>query len=278
MNYSLIPPPRQLQHLVKCFWTIETVPGEFKPDKYYLMADACPEILFQYKGGFKLYAKEKAHVRVQHTVSKNLALENEFGFFGVRLFPHAIQQLLGMPATEATELILEFNYLFKQAGRDLTDKLLESTGAVDRAGLFSEFLLRLAANKRPDPIYSLANELDLYEGQIDLTHLRLQSGLSLKQFERRFKATTGFTPKQFARVARFQSTKRRYVSKKYQSLTKLTYDCNYHDQSHFIREFKEFSGVQASHYFSYLDKGDAESKVIRELILAKERPVFLHPR
>jgi hypothetical protein len=33
-------------------------------------------------------------------------------------------------------------------------------------------------------------------------------------------------------------------------------------------------GVPAGHYFAYIDKGDAESKVIKELILGKERPVF----
>jgi len=274
MNLQLTPPPRSVQHLVKCFWTIENAPGLFQPEQYYLMADGCPEILFQYKGGFRQYAKEKAHVRMPHTFSKSLALEKEFGFFGVRLFPHTVQQLFGMPASEVTELILEFDLLFRQGGRDLTDQLLEAGRHVDRVRLFSEFLLRLARYKRPDPLYGLVHYLDVHEGQVELADLRQQSGLSVKQFERRIKGITGFAPKQYSRILRFQSAKRKYISKKYESLTKLAYDCNYYDQSHFNREFREFSGVPASHYFSYIDKGDAESEVIRRLVLAKERPVF----
>jgi AraC-like DNA-binding protein len=274
MNYALLPPPPALRHLVKCFWTIESSPETSNPSQYYLMADGCPEILFQYKGGFTAYARDTAQVRVQHVASRSLALLPEFGFFGVRFYPHAIQQLLAMPASEVTDLMLDFNLLFKQAGRDLSEQLLGATSAIERARLFSEFLLPLALNQPPDPIHEIVNELDLSEGQAELTRLRDQFGLSIKQFERRFKATTGFAPKQFARIVRFQSAKRRYVTRPYASLTKLAYDSHYYDQAHFSREVKEFSGVAASHYFSYIDKGDAESKVIKELILGKERPVF----
>jgi AraC-like DNA-binding protein len=274
MKYALLPPPPALRHLVKCFWTIESSPATVNPKQYYLMADGCPEILFQFKGGFTAFAQQKAQVRAQHACSRSLAMEPEFGFFGVRFYPFAIQQLLGMPASEVSDQILDFNDLFKQSGRDLCEKLLEEETAEERARLVSGFLQALVQDKVLDPLYQLVNQLDCFDGQVDLTQLRHPSGLSIKQFERRFKAITGFAPKQFARIVRFQSTKRRYITHSYASLTKLAYDCHYYDQAHFSREFKEFSGVSASHYFAYIDKGDAESKVIKELILGKERPVF----
>ena len=99
MNYALLAPPKSLQKLVKCFWMIESS-SDFCPDKNYMMADTSPEIIFQYKGGFKLYAKQQAYIRVQHANSHNLALENEFGFFGVRLFPGSVQHLMTIPAHE----------------------------------------------------------------------------------------------------------------------------------------------------------------------------------
>jgi AraC-like DNA-binding protein len=274
MNYALLQPPPALRHLLKCFWTIESSPESFNPKQYYLMADGCPELLFQFKGGFTAFAGQRAQVRAQHAFSRSLALEPEFGFFGARFYPYAIQQLLGMPASEVTDEILDFNDLFKQAGRDLSEQLLEAETAEERAGLVSAFLLARVQDKALDPIYHLVGQLDCFDGQVDLTKLRHPSGLSIKQFERRFNAIAGFAPKQFARIVRFQSTKRRYITHSYASLTKLAYDCHYYDQAHFCREFKEFSGVPASHYFAYIDKGDAESKVIKELILGKERPVF----
>ena len=54
-------------------------------------------------------------------------------------------------------------------------------------------------------------------------------------------------------------------------LAELAYACHYYDHSHFIREFTVFSGVAPGHYFSYLDKGDNESQIIKELIIGKEK-------
>jgi AraC-like DNA-binding protein len=123
--------------------------------------------------------------------------------------------------------------------------LLEATATTERARLFGEFLLKVAKGRQPDVMAGVAHHIDLAEGHIDLGWLRGQTGLSVKQFERRFKATAGFPPKQYARIARFQSTKWKYVQHRFDSLTKLAYACNYYDQSHFIREFREFSGVAA---------------------------------
>jgi AraC-like DNA-binding protein len=270
MNFALLAPPKSLQKLVKCFWMIESS-GDFCPDKTYMMADASPEFIFQYKGGFKRFEKEQTFIRVQHVTSHSLALEKEFGFFGVRLFPGSLQHLLAMPAHELSGMILCLNILFKQKGRDLTDRLLESTPITKRIQIFGEFLQKLAQNDKPDTMASVAHHIDQREGHVDLSRLRGHTGLSIKQFERRFKATTGFPPKLYARIARFQSAKRKYVSGRITSLTKLAYACNYYDQSHFTRDFIEFSGVSPSHYFSYIDKGDNESKIIKEMLIGKER-------
>ena len=126
MNYALLPPPPALRHLVKCFWTIESSPETVNPKQYYLMADGCPELLFQFNGGFTAFAHQRAQMRAQHAVSRSLALEPAFGFFGVRFYPFVIQQLLGMPASEVSDQILDFNDFFKQAGRDLSEQLLEA--------------------------------------------------------------------------------------------------------------------------------------------------------
>ena len=274
MNYGLLAPPRSLQKLVKCFWMIESS-TDFCPDKNYMMADGSPEIIFQYKGGFKVYAKQQGYFRTQHITSHHLALEKEFGFFGVRLFPGAVQHLMAIPAHELSGMILCLNTLFKQEGRDLTDQLLESITTKKRIQLFGAFLQKLAIKDKPDAMASVAHHIDQQGGNVNLSRLREKTGLSVKQFERRFKATTGFPPKLYARVARFQNTKRKYVAGNMTSLTELAYDCNYYDQSHFIREFTEFSGVSPSHYFNFIDKWDNESKIIKNLVIGKEHAGLL---
>ncbi|TXJ23716.1 MAG: AraC family transcriptional regulator [Chitinophagaceae bacterium] len=72
--------------------------------------------------------------------------------------------------------------------------------------------------------------------------------LSTRQFERNFKEFAGFSPKLYSRIIRFQSAIEQY-GQTGKSLTEIAYDCGYYDQSHFIHDFKEFSGLHPRHYF-----------------------------
>jgi len=93
----------------------------------------------------------------------------------------------------------------------------------------------------------------LTRGQMPIQSLSDQYFLSSRQFTRAFSEYAGFSPKLFSRLLRFEHTLSEYGNKD-KSLTDIAYDCGYYDQSHFIHEFKEFSGHDPRHYFS----GNAE--------------------
>ena len=67
--------------------------------------------------------------------------------------------------------------------------------------------------------------------------------LGKKQFERLFNELVGANPKEYARVVRFQKSLKllQHYSEDINQ-AQLAYQCGYADQSHFIREFKQFSG------------------------------------
>jgi len=73
--------------------------------------------------------------------------------------------------------------------------------------------------------------------------------LSERQFERQFRKFSGFSPKLFSRIVRFQSALTQYGNNE-KSLTEIALETGYYDQSHFIHDFKEFSGYHPKQYFS----------------------------
>ena len=78
---------------------------------------------------------------------------------------------------------------------------------------------------------------------ISVTELASVTCLSKKQFERLFNEMVGANPKEYARVVRFQkSLKLLQHCSEDTNQAQLAYQCGYADQSHFIREFKQFSG------------------------------------
>lgn len=76
-----------------------------------------------------------------------------------------------------------------------------------------------------------------------VTELASIACLGKKQFERLFNELIGANPKEYARIVRFQkSLKLLQHDFENINLAQLAYQCGYADQSHFIREFKQFSG------------------------------------
>ena len=85
-------------------------------------------------------------------------------------------------------------------------------------------------------------------GLVNVRSLAREYFFSDRQFERKFKEFSGFSPKLYARINRFQAAPKQYGSGK--TLTSIAYDCGYYDQSHFINDFKEFSGYNPKVYFT----------------------------
>lgn len=76
-----------------------------------------------------------------------------------------------------------------------------------------------------------------------VTELASVACWSKKQFERVFCATVGMNPKEYARIVRFQKAmKLLQQDSSNLCLAQIAYRCGYADQSHFIREFRQFSG------------------------------------
>ncbi len=87
-----------------------------------------------------------------------------------------------------------------------------------------------------------------------VSDIAFQTGLSTRQFERRFREYTGVAPIVFSRIARFQEALRLKRSPRFLSWIAIAHMLGYHDQMHMTRDFYGLAGdspnraiVQVSH-------------------------------
>jgi AraC-like DNA-binding protein len=59
----------------------------------------------------------------------------------------------------------------------------------------------------------------------------------------------GISPKQLGRIIRLQATLKMLLNQRTGSLTEVAYENEYFDQSHFNRDFKEFTGVNPKEFY-----------------------------
>lgn len=255
MNYKVIQPPKHLADYVRFFWFSEGNASTHKPFVHHAFAYPWAEIIFCYKGQFKYsfeFEAEKTFtsgIYGQTQTFSKVALTADFGIFGFYLYPHALPQLFCLPANELTNQSTDIKTLCGKDGEILEEKIMMAFDNDQRVKLTCDFLEARLKNVSTEYSnkFSFMNSIPNSGKVPSIKVLADNSFLSLRQFERRFKEFSGFSPKLFLRIKRFNSTLNKSFPN--QCLAEIAYEYGYYDQSHFIHDFQKFSGYNPKEYF-----------------------------
>jgi len=247
MNYQRILPIPALQPYVRYFGVLESDDAGASSKSFGIIADGCPGLIFQENpDAFLDHAGNVLPQLFLHgltTKHSGKTTKGSFRNIGVYFQPHAIKSIFGTDACELTNRYVDLHTLVKN---DLASRLLETTSTEKRIQMLSRFLCdRLDQNKHREN-QRTAWALEKIKGQgagTSLPEIHSALDLSERSLERIFKTDIGISPKLFARITRFQSSLNHLRSQKFDSLTDVALSNWFYDQSHYIREFKEFSGV-----------------------------------
>ncbi|HEY0677278.1 MAG TPA: AraC family transcriptional regulator [Chitinophagaceae bacterium] len=174
-----------------------------------------------------------------------------FSVIVVYLQPYAIRYLFGIDASLLTDTCLDFTLINNQ----LTHDLLSAEGTACRIELLLNYLLKKSESlkKPPDERMVWATDKIIREsGRISIASLQRELFLSERTFERQFLKTVGVTPSTFSKICRFNTAMNVLKNKNFTNLTGIAYEAGYSDQSHFIRNFKEFTSLTPSQYISQI--------------------------
>ena len=160
----------------------------------------------------------------------------------VILKPHALKTLFGINALTLKDQAVELNEFSTE---NLNDQLINAPGESEQVALLSSFLVAKfkESNARDDLVEESLRLIHKRTGAINVRTLVEHLDISERQFERRFCQTVGISPLSYIRVRRFNEAMRLMKTGKYNTLTEVAYALNFHDQSHFIRDIKMFTGI-----------------------------------
>lgn len=258
--HLILPGSPELRKYVEFFWWAEIESSDENTFTYYSVASAKTDLLFTYLGNFERIEasgnREKegpAGFYGQNNICKRyVANSRKAGIFGVRFYPHAIPALFSVSAAELTNQTIGLRDFLGNEGEHLTERIFAARTTGRRVEIISGFLedkLRSRRNLQNDDIERAVGLVHLAKGQVKLPKLVESSGLSERQFERVFKEKAGFAPKFYLRIVRFEAALEHFEHNG-DSLTDTALECGYFDQSHFIRDFKEFAKMTPGEYFS----------------------------
>lgn len=168
---------------------------------------------------------------------------------GISFLPHGLYPLLKIPLSEFEDKTVDLQTAISEFSSKLEIELYPVKKTIETLAILEDCLVEFI---NPELILdtSLQNLFRMLasglENNSDLTTFCEHHGIHQKKLERIFNQYVGVSPKRFFRISRFNSMVNQIIDKKYDDFTTLAHARSFYDQSHFIKEFKRFSGSSPS--------------------------------
>ncbi|MDX2141694.1 MAG: helix-turn-helix domain-containing protein [Chloroflexota bacterium] len=260
MNYQTYPPHPDLQSLVKCYWTLE-VPATVAPQRQRIIPDGCLEMAFILGDDIKRYTSNDEFViqpraMVLGQITKPFFIE-PIGYvdsFAVRFYPYGLANFLSTPLKALADQETPLTALFGEAAAEtLAQRIMNSKDTDERIAVIEDFLFnKLSDQLSIDHIVKATiGAMFSTGGTMTIGELLEHDTSKRRQLERKFSSQVGISPKQLSKVIRLQSVLSMMLTQQSEHLSRIAYDSDYYDQEHFIKDFKEFTGMTPGEFFKF---------------------------
>jgi AraC-like DNA-binding protein len=179
---------------------------------------------------------------------------------GIHFKPGGAFPFLGVPAGDLRNGFVALTDLWgpRRTG-ELVDLLHEAPSVPAKFRVLERWLIRVAARRlQRHPAVTLG--LTTFRDHWALGAAReaqVRSNLSQRRFIHLFRDQVGLTPKLYCRIQRFQHVLDRVADAKEVDWLGTALACGYFDQSHFIHDFRAFTGLRPTDYWDLRIEGQA---------------------
>lgn len=182
--------------------------------------------------------------------------------FGVSFFQGGLYPFLKTPLSEFTNRSIEIDWLIKGFTSSIEQKLSITNSTSEMIGIIEKELVQfidieLIAKKE---IYEVLKVFNTNTENSNINLLCEEYGINQRKLERIFNKYIGVSPKLYSRINRFQKIINQLEKKKEINLTSLAYENAYYDQTHFIKDFKFFTGTTPT---QYLNQNSSVKQIIK---------------
>lgn len=247
---KIIQPRKELRLYVRYYWTLKCN----EPFKVLTFPIGCPQMIFHRRT--PLYIPELSTSQNRFTISGQVNFPAHISSVGdtemivVVFYPHTIRMFIDIsPSVFYNQEISGYDIENKCLNL-LGDRVSECPDTQTAIPLIEQWLLsRIHRSLNIERIGTSLSTM-LHSTSATVETLAAIACLGKKQFERLFRQYVGMNPKEYGRIVRFQRALR-MMQLGSSNYVNITYANGYADQSHFIRDFRQFSGLTPKQLTEY---------------------------
>jgi AraC-like DNA-binding protein len=257
MKPAIFEPSSELAEFVKCYWTLESE-KENTPVKNTIVPDGTMKLIFHYGDTYRHHSQNgdsiilpKCFLIGQLTQPYVVEPLGVTGSFVVRFQPEGFLPFTTLSIKEMENTAVPLDKLFGKEGIAIGEKILNANSTAERIAVIEAFLVNQLTNRKTiDKVVKSTVETILSaDGQFSVNEFSKINQVNRRQLTRKFSTVIGLSPKQLSKTIRIQATLKSLLNQKVTSLTDLAYENDFFDQAHFIKDFKEFTGLTPKEFY-----------------------------
>jgi AraC-like DNA-binding protein len=258
MRYQKFSPAPHLAPFVECYFVWENSENLPQPLRIESPPSGFASLVVNYGDDYRVRTEKVARtvptafLTGQSTHQYELELTGRVGMAGIVFRPAGLSTLFGLPMYEFANERIALTDALGDAASLLAEQVADAPTDAARIAVLAGFLSRqlLRRGNRFDRTDYVANLIVAQRGNLNMSALEDELYVCRRQFERQFLQKVGVSPKFYARIRRVGYVCAQLAAQRWQITDwhDLIHQAGYYDQSHFIRDFTQFTGKRPTLY------------------------------
>ncbi len=259
MIYAVHSPTPPLDHFIEHLWFFDGYDPNHTMER--LLPDGAMEVIINLRPEPKrLFHRDNFHdvqlfqkSWISGKQTRYIVIEAAYessSMMGIHFKPCGSYPFLGFSVSELTDKVIELDQVWGSGVNTMREQLLDTPIINNKFAIVERFLLS-RFNGQPRTYRSVERALQLM--------LQSPHGMAIRDFAEfigitpkhlitQFDKFVGLKPKLCERIGKFQGVLSAIENQQQVDWSQVAMSCGYYDQSHFIKEFKAFSGMNPSRY------------------------------
>lgn len=246
-----------LKTYIQCYWTLNCCNIDNFEEDYPISLDAGLDMVFNLSDPVKCGIDDFSPVTIDKdfiigSLARSLHINSSeaISLFAVRFTSEGLYPFFSMPPADLSNFCVEIEELWELNGLGLPTSIHKAKPSPESLiQSFEEFFLNRIKEFRKHSlnVEKAVNMIRSHNGLISVEALASSLQISSRHLERKFMERIGIPPKQLCRIFRIKNVLNDFKISQCDFVS-IAMQSGYFDQSHFIHEFKYFTGYSPGIY------------------------------
>ena len=244
---------------IERLWVFESEGPTPHADLRVIVPNGLVKVVIPFRNGLKATLDGQERISTTHEItligvadipSVVVDLEEKAsGVIGIEFNPAGAYRFFNLSLEEIRNRVLPLTDLLGKRAHELQERVANVEGVESKVSMVQQFLLEQFSARSGDEIFEFCvRKIIDTGGKIQVSQIEKLTGYSSRWLNMKFQSRIGINPKNLCSIIRFQQIYSEWARTNFTSFNKTDVYSYYHDQAHFIKDFKRFTGYSPSRF------------------------------